>query len=383
MKNLGRLLSYARSQSPWLVLGAVLMAAVGLLEGATVLLIRSVVQFVLEPTAAAGSIVLVELPYLHEPVYLQDWIPVGVESAALLVGVALVGVFCLKAASEFAAEYIVQRSGLHGVTALRNDLYEHLIRQSLSFFHREATGRLISNAINDIDRIQHAVSHWLADFFRQIFTFLVLLAVCLVINWKLTLACVLAVPLLIVPIARLGRRIRRLTRSSQEQLGELSQILQETLSASRIVQGFGMEEFETGKFRRTAHGLLETNLRWVRTAALASPLMEIVGALVIAVLLWYARTQVAQGVMSREMFFPFVFALVRLYEPVKRLTGIYTLFQQALGSSERVFELLDRRERVPERPGARALPPVRERIEFEDVHFAYEGHAPLLKGITL
>ncbi|MFQ5926407.1 MAG: ABC transporter ATP-binding protein [Terriglobia bacterium] len=383
MKNLGRLLAYARPHGAWLVLGAVLLASVGLLEAAVVLLIRSVVQFVLDPAAAAASIVLVELPYLGEPVYLRDWIPVRVESAAFLVGSALVSVFCLKAAGQFTGAYVVQRSGLRAVTALRDDLYAHLLRQSLGFFQREATGRLIANAINDIDRIQHAVSHWLADFFRQSFTFLALLVVCLMINWKLTLACVVAVPFLILPIGRLGRRIRWLSRSSQEQLGGLSQILQETLSGVRIVQGFGMERFEVGKFRQAAQRLLETNLRWVRTSILASPLMEVLGALLIAVLLWYTREQIAAGVMTKEMFFPFVLALVRLYEPVKRLTGIYTLFQQALGASERVFELLARREEVPERPGARTLAPVRDHIEFQDVAFTYEGRAPLLKGITL
>lgn len=383
MKNLKRLLSYARPHGAWLLLGAVVMGVVGVLEGGIVLLIRSAVQFVHDPTASAASLVLVELPSLRQPVYLQDWIPVGVQSAAVLLAVALVGVFLLKAASEFTAEYVVQRVGLNVVTGLRNHLYEHLIQQSLRFFHREAVGRLVSNTINDIDRIQHAVSHWLADSFRQTFTFVVLLIVCLVINWKLTLACVAAVPLVILPLGRLGRRVRRLSRTSQEQLGDLTQILQETFGGARIVQGFGMEAFEVGKFRRAAQRLLETNLRWVRTALLASPAMEILGAIVIAGLLWYARAQIAEGAMTREMFFPFVVAIVRLYEPVKRLTGIYTLFQQALGATDRVFELLSWQERVPERTDARVLGPVRDRIEFQEVHFAYEGDAPLLKGINL
>ncbi len=383
MRNLHDLLAYARPHTGWLLLGAALMAVVGVFEGATVLLIRSVVQFVLDPTATAAQIVFVELPYLAHPIRLNDWIPLPVQSAALLVALALIGVFLLKAASEYAGEYVVQRSGLRAVTALRERVYEHLLRQSLSFFHRHATGRLTSNVINDIERIQHAVSHWLADFFRQSFTFVVLLTVCFLINWKLTLACVAAVPLLIVPVARLGRRIRRLSRTSQEQVGDLSQILQETFSGVRIVQGFGMEEFETGKFRHAARRLLETNLRWVRTSILTSPVMEVLGAAVIAVLLWYARAQIAQGMMTREMFFPFVVALVRLYEPVKRLTNIYALFQQALGASERVFELLQQQETVAEQPGARPLQPLRERIEFHGVQFAYDGNALLLKGIDL
>jgi len=383
MHNLGRLLSYVRPYLSWLVLGIVLMAAVGLLEGAIALLIRPVVQFVMEPSAAVTDIVLVELPYMARPLYLKDWIPVPMQSAGWLVATALVGVYLAKAACGFAANYLVQRVGFTVVTDLRNQLYAHTLGQSLRFFHNQTTGQLISTTINDVDRIQYAASHWLADFFRQSFTFLALLTVALVINWKLMLACLLAAPLVIAPIGRLGRRIRQLSRSSQEQLGDLSQILQETFTGARIVQAFGMEKYEAGKFRQVAQRLLATNLRWVRTYALSSPLMEVLGVAVIAILLFYVRAQIVQGAMTREMFFPFVFAVVRLYEPVKRLTGIYTLFQQALGASERVFEQLDRWERVPERAAAPALPPFRQGIEFQQVDFAYAGKEFLLKDINL
>jgi len=383
MHNLGRLLSYVRPYLSWLVLGIVLMAAVGLLEGAIALLIRPVVQFVMEPSAAVTDIVLVELPYMARPLYLKDWIPVPMQSAGWLVATALVGVYLAKAACGFAANYLVQRVGFTVVTDLRNQLYAHTLGQSLRFFHNQTTGQLISTTINDVDRIQYAASHWLADFFRQSFTFLALLTVALVINWKLMLACLLAAPLVIAPIGRLGRRIRQLSRSSQEQLGDLSQILQETFTGARIVQAFGMEKYEAGKFRQVAQRLLATNLRWVRTYALSSPLMEVLGVAVIAILLFYVRAQILQGAMTREMFFPFVFAVVRLYEPVKRLTGIYTLFQQALGASERVFEQLDRWERIPERVAAPALPPFRQTIEFQQVDFAYAGKEFLLKDINL
>lgn len=383
MHNLGRLLSYVRPYTGWLVGGVVLMAAVGLLEGAIALLIRPVVQFVLEPSAAATDIVLVELPYLERPLYLKDWLPVPVQSAGWLVATALVGVYLAKAACGFAANYLVQRVGFTVVTDLRNQLYAHTLGQSLRFFHCQTTGQLISTTINDVDRIQYAASHWLADFFRQSFTFIALLTVALMINWKLMLACLLAAPLVVAPIARLGHRIRRLSRTSQEQLGDLSQILQETFTGARIVQAFGMEKFEAGKFRQAARRLLATNLCWVRTYALTSPLMEVLGAAVIAVLLFYVRAQILQGTMTREMFFPFVFAVVRLYEPVKRLTGIYTLFQQALGASERVFEQLDRWEKIPERADAPALPPFRQGIEFQQVDFAYDGQELLLKDINL
>ena len=381
MRNLRRLLVYILPHRSWLVAGVVSMLVVALLEGVTALLVRPLLQLVLQPGATRQDIVLAELPYLNRTFYLQDVVPLPVASAAELVVGTFVLVFTIKAVSEFLGGYCVNRLGFSVVTDLRNELYARTLRQSLNFFHRRSTGQLMSTAINDIDRVQVAVSHVLTDFFRQAFALPVLLAVVFVIDWKLALVCLVTVPLIVLPASEIGRRIRRLSRRAQEHLGDLNQALQETFSGIRIVQAFGAEGRETERFRERAHRLLATNLRWVRYYALTSPLMELLGAVTVGLLLLYVRDRIRSGALTPEMMMVFVVALLQTYQPVKRLAGIYSLFQQALGASEKVFELLDHRDEVKESPGASALPPFQERIEFDDVWFAYDEGQPLLRGI--
>jgi len=361
----------------------VLLVVVGALEGATALLVRPLMQLVLEPGVASGEVVLLELPYLGRTFYLQDVLPLPVTAAVWLVIGALLLVFGIKAASEFAGEYAVHRLGHSVVRDLRNQLYAHTLRQSLSFFHRQTTGRLMSVAVNDIDRIQHAVSHVLADFFRQAFALPVLLALVIVIDWRLALVCFLVVPLIVAPAAWIGRHIRRLSRQAQENLASLNETLQETFSGIRVVQAFGNEEREAERFRERAQRLFRTQLRWVRYFALTSPLMEVLGALTVGALLLYARQRIQAGMLTPEMMVVFVVALLKLYQPVKRLAGIYGLFQQALGASEKVFALLEQRDEVKDRPGAAELAPFHDRIEFDRVIFAYRDGPPLLRGVSL
>ncbi|MCI0401894.1 MAG: ABC transporter ATP-binding protein/permease [Acidobacteria bacterium] len=383
MRNLKRLLAYVRPHSGWLVVGALMMVAVGLLEGAAVLLLRPVVHLILQPNAAASDIVLAELPDLGRTLYLQDFVPVGLASAGALVVAAILAIYFIKAAGEYFGEYCVNRLGHAVVMDLRNRLYAHTLRQSLSFFHRQRTGQLMSTAINDIDRVQVAVSVVLADFFRQAFALPVLLLLVFLVDWRLALVSFLAVPLIVFPVAEIGRRIRRISRRQQEELGALNDVLQETYTGIRIVQAFGGEDWEAGRFGDRARRLFHTSLRWLRYHALISPLMEVMGAATIALLLLYARQRISSGGLAPEMMFVFVAALVRTYQPVRRLAGIYGQFQQALGASEKVFELLDQREVVAERPGASALPPLRQRVEFDEVSFGYDDGPPLLRGISL
>lgn len=382
MRNLRALLAYIRPHRLWLLTGVFLLVLVGVLEGASTLLVRPLVQLVLRPGVGREELVLLELPQFNRTYYLQDVVPLPVATGALLVVGTIVFVYGVKAVAEYLGEYSVHRLGHAVVMDLRNGLYAHTLRQSLSFFHRQTTGKLMSVAINDIDRVQLAVSHVLADFFRQFFALPVLLAVVFLIEWRLALLCFFTVPLIVVPVSLIGRRIRRLSRQAQDELAMLNDILQETYSGVRIVQGFGSEPREAQRFRERSRRLFNTHLRWVRYYALPSPMLEVLGALTIGVLVLYARQRIQAGALGPEMMMVFVVALIKVYQPVKRLAGIYGLFQQALGASEKVFSQMETREEVKEKPDARALPPFRERIDFDQVAFGYDG-APLLRGISL
>ncbi len=382
MRNLGHLLSYVRPHTGWLLVGGGLMAAVGVLEGATALLFWPLMQVVLQPGGASQQIVLLDIPAFGRTYYLQDVFPLPVATAAYLVVAIIVLVFVTKAVSEYLGEYCVHRLGYSVVMDLRNQLYAHTLRQSLSFFSRQSTGQLMSMAINDIERVQQAVSHVLTDFFRQAFALPVLLVLVFAIDWKLALACFLTVPLIVIPISQLGRRIRRISRTAQEQLAGLNQSLQETYSGVRIVQAFGAEKREADRFRDRARALFSTYLRWVRHYAVASPLMEVLGAVTVGGLVLLARQRIEAGVVSSGMMITFVVTLIKVYQPVKRLAGIYSQFQQALGASERVFEFLDHREEVWEKPDAVEMPAFSGQVEFDRVVFSYPGGQTLLREIT-
>ena len=238
----------------------------------------------------------------------------------------------------------------------------------------------MSSIMNDLEKIQVAMSHILADWLRQSFTAIALLAVVLQTDWRLAVVSLTVLPFVLIPTIKLGRRIRRTTRRAQDDAAEVNQVLQETLSGNQVVKSFGAEEIESNRFRDRVQRLRRSNLRYVAQQAIASPLIEFFGAVTIVALLYYARLQIKAGAMSPGEFTSFVIALLMLYEPVKRLAGIHNIFQQALGASQKVFEYLDREQQIKERPGAVKLARFEKSIVFEDASFRYPT-AP--EGFTL
>jgi subfamily B ATP-binding cassette protein MsbA len=381
--ELNRLLSYVRPYVAGLLLGVVLMGIVGLAEGVTALMIIPVVDRVLQPGAPDSQLPLVKLPFLHQTIYLNQFFPPTIRHVWAVVSISLLVLFLAKALAEFFGNVLIQYVGLSAVTDLRNHVYGKLIQQPIGFFQHHPTGRLMSAAISDVERVRSALSEWLVDFFRQSFTLVFVIIVLLTIDWRLTLGSLVLIPLVIVPVGRLGRRIRHAVQASQAKLAELSQILQETISGNRLVKAFGMERFEINKFRTTARRLMRENMRWIRAQAMTSPMMELLGAVVIAFVLLYARDQIRYQRMTTGTFMAFLYGLFKVYEPVKRLGGIYHYFQQALGATAQVFEVLSLEEEVAESPDARVLPPFSRQVEFDDVSFAYDDGPPILRGINL
>ena len=289
-----------------------------------------------------------------------------------------------KAVAEYLGTTEIQYVGQAAVTDLRNQVYARLIRQPMGFFQHNSTGRLNSTVINDVERTRIALSEYLADLFQKGFTFLVFVAVLLVVNWKMALGAAFLLPLVILPVSKFGRKIRRSAENSQNRLGDLSQILQETVSGNRVVKAFGMEQFEIRKFRDAARRLLRENMRWVRAAVITSPLMDLLGAIVIPLLLLYARGQIQHHVMTTGQFFTFIYAMFNAYMPLKRMGNVYQQFQAAQGASTQVFAYLDLEPENIEQPGAKILPPFSEEIEFDRVGFSYDaGSAMVLQNVSL
>jgi len=360
--------------------GVVLLGFVALAEGVVALMIAPMVDRVLNPAVSDSSLPLVKLPFGGHTIYLNAFFPPSIHNVWTVVAFSLLAVFFVKAISEYAGTTLVQSVGHLAITDLRNQIYAKLIRQPIDFFQHQPAGRLMSAVINDVERARLALSEYLADFFRQGFGLLVFLAVLLRIDLTMAVGSVFLLPMVIWPVGKLGRRIRRSVEDSQTRLGELSQILQETVSGNRIVKAFGMEEFEIGKFRGAARRLLRETMRWVRAQVVTSPLMDLLQPVVIAFLLLYARDKIRLHQITLGLFFAFVYALFKSYEPVKRMGSIYQQFQQAEGATKQVFALLDLPEEEQDAPGASTLPPFASEIEFDSVSFSYDS-TRVLRGI--
>jgi subfamily B ATP-binding cassette protein MsbA len=371
MKDLARLLRYSRPYAPHLLLSVVLMACVGAAQAFTALLIGPVFDRVLNPLSADAPVLLFKIPVIKHDVYLGDLMPASIHNVWTMVAISIISIFVLKGVCDYFGNYLINYVGLSAVTDLRQTVFDRVVRQDAHFFEINSTGRVMSSIMNDLEKIQVALSHILADCLRQSFTALGLLAVVLQTDWRLAVVSLTVLPFVLVPTARIGRRIRRTTRKAQDDAAELNQILQETLSGQQVVKSFGAEEIESNRFADRAQRLRRSNLRYVAQQALASPLIEFFGALTIVGLLWYARLQIKAGEMTAGEFTTFVIALLMLYEPVKRLTGIHNIFQQALGASQKVFEYLSRDQQIQERPGAMKLARFEKSILFEDVSFHY------------
>jgi subfamily B ATP-binding cassette protein MsbA len=383
MNQVQRLLGFIRPYSFRLVIAVFLMVIVGAAEGVTALLIQPIVDVVLAPNASASGVVLFQISHLHRTVYLEDILPHWIHNVWTVVAITIIGVALVKAISEFLATYFINYIGHSVVRDLRNLLYSKLIVQSLSFFHKNPTGRLMSAITSDIERIQIAVSQTAADMLKQSFTLLALLGALFYYDWRLASISMVLVPLVVFPSAKLGRYIRTSSRSSQDKMGELNNVLQETFSGIRIVKAFAMESFEIEKFKNATRRLLRVSLRWVRAQAVSSPLMEVLAAITIAGLLYYERHLIMRHMQTTGGFIAFLYALLKSYEPVKRLTGVSNSYQQALGASEQVFHYLDSKTDMVDKPGAISLPSFEHEIAFEQVEFDYEDGVPLLRDLNL
>ena len=373
MKELLRLLAYARRYWASLAASVVLMAAAGGATGMMALLIGPIFDRVLNPAAANTPVLLYTDPVFHHHFYLSNFVPSYIHNVWTMVAFAILAVFLIKGVCDYFGNYLVNYVGFSAVTDLRDAVFDKVLKQGAEFFESHSTGRLMSSIMNDIDKVQLATSHILADLLRQSFTAVSLLLVVMTKDWRLALVSLTVLPFVVVPTTRIGRRIRRTSRRTQDRQAELNQILQETLSGHMVVKAFGAEAYESRRFREAAHKLLKTNLRYVAQQALSSPLIEMFGAITIVGLLTYARNQIKAGTLTAGDFTSFVIALLMLYEPVKRLVGIHNIFEQALGASQKVFEYLDHIEEIVEKPGAPKLDKFERGIVFENVSFRYPG----------
>ena len=381
--QLKRLMSYTKPYGVRLALGVILVAFVAAAEAIIGFMVRPAVDYVLDPEKFGSSLPLVTLPWNKHVIYLNKFFPSSIHNVWTMFAFTILFLFVSKAVAEYLGLTEIQYVGLAATRDLRNAFYAKVIRQPIGFFQNNPTGRVISVAINDVDRVRFALSDYLADLFMKSFTFVAFVMAMLIVNWRLALATSVLLPVVVLPVNKLGKKIRLSAERTQTRLSDLSQILEETVSGNRIVKAFGMEDFEIKKFREVARRLLKENMRWVRAAVITSPLMDLVSAVVIPLLILYARNQIQHQQITLGGFISFLYVMFNAYMPLKRMGYVYQQFQAAQGASIQVFAHLDREEEVIDQKGGKILEGLARDIVFDGVSFSYDSEStPVLQQVN-
>ncbi len=380
--QLKRLMNYTKPYGVRLAIGVILVAFVAVAEAMIGFMVRPAVDYVLHPEKFGSSLPLVTLPWNGHVIYLNKFFPSSIHNVWTMFAFTILFLFVSKAIAEYLGLTEIQYVGLAATRDLRNAFYGKVIRQPMGFFQHNPTGRIISVAINDVDRVRFALSDYMADLFMKSFTFVAFVAAMLILNWKLALATSVLLPVVVFPVNKLGKKIRVSAEKSQTRLSDLSQILEETVSGNRVVKAFGMEDFELKKFREVARRLLKENMRWVRAVVITSPLMDLVSAVVIPLLILYARNQIQHQLITLGGFISFLYVMFNAYMPLKRMGYVYQQFQAAQGASTQVFAYLDREEEVIDQKGGIILDGLSREIVFDKVAFAYDSeNTPVLQHV--
>jgi subfamily B ATP-binding cassette protein MsbA len=375
MRPLGRLLRYAGPYGLHLGASVILMALVGLFDAFRLLLIGPMLDRVLNPPSGSENIALFTLPGGGPTIFLQQFVPSHFHNAWTVVAFALVASTVLKGLCDYLGTYLVNYAGFGVITDLRNEVYDTILRRSVAFFQRHTTGTLLSTIINDIEKVQVAMSSVLAEFLQQFFILVFTAGAVIVLGRKAAWVLLLFIPFILISAGRIGRRVRHTTRKGQDKLADIQNILHETITGNRIVKAFGMEAWEIVRFRDAARRLFRANMRVVRAYALSSPVMDILASVAIALLLLLGRDYIKSGYFRTSgIFVAFVVAVFKLYDPVRKFAGFHNNFQQAVGASTSVFFFLDDKDEVREKRGAVALDRFQSAVRFEHASFSYASN---------
>ena len=288
---------------------------------------------------------------------------------------AIIVAYLAKGFGSYFSTYLMTDIGQRVVRDIRQQLFAHILDQSAAFFSRRTTGQLMSRITNDVGQVQQAVSETVGDILREGLSVIGFAVLMFYYDWKLALVTFVGAPIIVYPLVRLGQRVRRSTRRSQEELEHLSHLTAEAFSGHRIVKAFGAERHEACRFAAASQRLYRTNLKITTTVSILPPTMEFLGGVLIVLLIWYGRERIAAGQMNMGIFVGFIFAAFMMYTPIKRLSRVNATIQQASAAATRIFELLDTHSEVIERPAAQILPQLVRGIEFRDVSFTYDDGA--------
>ena len=345
-----RLISYSRPYWKRILLAALASIGVGSLDGAFAYLVEPVLKRIF---AEKDQSIFVLLPF----------------------GIILL--FIIRGACRYVNDYFIRTAGQLAVQDVRNQIYRNNMFLGLRFFSSNPTGTLMSRVLNDVGVMQNSVASVITGFFRDGFSALSLLAVVFYRNWELAIIAFVVIPLTAYPAQLIGKRIKRLSRQSQERMGDISSILQETFSGIKVIKAFGLEQREFEKFFNANRRFYFFTRKSIKYEALSTPVMEFITSFGIATVIWIGGNNVINGKMTAPEFFSFIAAMALMYNPIKKLLNAYNQMQQSAGAAERVFQVIDELPEITDSPDALPMARAEGTVEFREVTFRYDEETVL------
>ena len=299
-----------------------------------------------------------------------------------IIPLAVILIYFLRGLGMYGQDYLMNYVGENIIKDLRNDLYNRIQDLPIAFFHKEQTGVLMSRITNDVNIIKTMVSTAVTGSLKDSFTIVGLTFVIFYRDWKMALFAFIILPVAFFPIVEFGRRVRRISTGWQEAMADLNSFLHETIAGNKIVKAFGMESYEKKRFFYKTLDLFKLEMKAVIARSLSSPIMEFLGGLGIAFIIWYGGYKVITGSSTAGTFFSFMAAVLMLYDPVKKLSGLNNAVQQGLAAADRVFDIIEMESDIKERTDPITIKRGPHRVTFENVFFKYDD-VMVLKDINL
>jgi subfamily B ATP-binding cassette protein MsbA len=300
----------------------------------------------------------------------------------LLVPVGIIILFLIRGISRYIYDVTIKLAGQKAIQDIRNDFYQHTIRQDMAFYNRQATGDLMSRMTNDITTMQEGMGQVVTGLFRDLISMIALLGVIFYRNWQLATISFIVFPLTIYPAQLIGKKIKNAARRSLDVMGGLGSTMQETFSGIKVVKAFGVEEQVTRRFKLENLNFLYQFRRYIKYSSLATPVTELIVSLGIAAVVYVGGSQVMSGRMSPAELFSFIAAMIMLFTPVKKLQSSYNIVQRSAGAAERVFQTMDENRSIVDHADAVELGRVTGRVALQNVSFQY-GDELVLQEISL
>ncbi len=380
--NYKRMIAYIRPYKVRLTWAMVCMCVFALMTSAYMLLIKLLFDNVLSnnPPAAGDSFI----NKILNATGLSNVINTSDKMDMLLVIIFLIPiVFAVKGLADYGKNYLLNYIGQNIIRLLRDQLYGKLIQLSHDFYVRNSSSKIMSRVTNDINALYNAVLKVPSCVIKDGFTVVAMIVLLFYLHWKFAFIAIVIVPLIILPLVQFARKMRKASKEGQIQMAEIYSSLQEMLSGFSVIKAFCQEDHEKNKFKKDNDAYYHIQQRLLRVEARSSPIMEALGSIVAAIVLWFGGKEVLSGQWAPGAFVAFFGALFSIYQPLKSFAQLNSTIQQAVTASERIFEILDEKPTIFDKQNAQELPRFSDKIEYKNVSFDYGTDKKILNSVNV